>query len=52
MADQVTDITKQIADHERMVQSKRDQLIRGFVAMETSQAKVNQQMSFLSARFK
>ena len=52
MADQVTDITKQIADHERVVQSNRDQLIRGFVAMEQSQAKVNQQMSFLAARFK
>lgn len=52
MTDQVTDITKQIADHERMVQSKRDQLIRGFVAMETSQSKVNQQMSFLASRFK
>ena len=52
MTDQVSDITKQIADHERVVQSNRDQLIRSFVAMEQSQAKVNQQMSFLAARFK
>ena len=34
MTDQVSDITKQIADHERVVQSNRDKLIRSFVAME------------------
>ncbi len=52
MTDRVTDITQQITDHERLVQSKRDQLVRSFVAMESSQAKINQQMSFLNARFK
>ena len=51
MADQVTDIDKQIADHERRVEANRQMLIRSFVAMETAQAKINQQMSFLSARF-
>jgi flagellar hook-associated protein 2 len=52
MTDQVTDIDKQIADHERRVEANRQVLIRSFVAMETAQAKINQQMSFLSARFK
>ena len=52
MTDQVTDIDKQIADHERRVEANRQVLIRSFVAMETAQAKINQQMSFLAARFK
>ncbi len=52
MTDQVSNITKQIEAQERRVQSNRDQLIRSFVAMEQSQAKVNQQMSFLASRFK
>ena len=51
MTDQMTDIDKQIAVHERRVKSNREALIRSFVAMETAQAKINQQMSFLSARF-
>ena len=51
MTDQISDIDKQIADHERRVKSNREALIRSFVAMETAQAKINQQMSFLSARF-
>jgi flagellar hook-associated protein 2 len=51
MTDQVTDIDKQIADHERRVQANRQMLIRSFVAMEMAQAKINQQMSFLSMRF-
>ena len=51
MTDQISDIDKQIADHERRVKSNREALIRSFVAMETAQAKINQQMSFLTARF-
>ena len=51
MTGQITDIDKQIADHERRVKSNREALIRSFVAMEVAQAKINQQMSFLAARF-
>ena len=51
MTGQITDIDKQIADHERRVKANREALIRSFVAMETAQAKINQQMSFLTARF-
>ena len=51
MTGQITDIDKQIADHERRVQSTREALIRSFVSMETAQSKINQQMSFLATRF-
>ncbi len=51
MTDQITSIDKQIADHERRVKSNREALIRSFVAMESAQAKINQQMSFLASRF-
>ena len=51
MTDQMTDIDKQIAVHERRVKSNREALIRSFVSMETAQSKINQQMSYLAARF-
>ncbi len=51
MTDQISGIDKQIADHERRVKSNRETLIRSFVAMETAQSKINQQMSFLASRF-
>lgn len=45
------DIDTQIADMERLVQVNRQRLIDSFVAMETAQARANQQMQFLLQRF-
>ena len=47
---QSSDIDKQVVDLERVVQSHRLQLIDSFVAMETAQAAIKQQMQFLSQR--
>lgn len=44
-------IDTQIVDQEKLVQSHRAQLITSFLAMETAQSRVNQQLSFLSQRF-
>lgn len=44
-------IDTQIADMERRVQSSRQRLINSFVAMEQAQAKINQQMQYLSKNF-
>ncbi len=46
-----SNIDQQIADLERVVQANREQLINSFVAMETAQAKINQQLQFLAQRF-
>lgn len=48
---EIAEIDVQIADLERQVQSRREQLLAGFQAMEAAQAKINQQMQFLSQRF-
>ncbi|MBI5800017.1 MAG: flagellar filament capping protein FliD [Verrucomicrobia bacterium] len=48
---QSTDIDTQVANLERLVQSNRAELIRGFIAMETAQSKINQQLQFLKQRF-
>lgn len=45
---QVQNLTDQINDQERLVQSNREQLISTFVAMETAQQRINQQLQFLS----
>lgn len=45
-------IDTQVASMEKLVQVEKDRLTAGFVAMEEAQAKVNQQMQFLAARFK
>lgn len=50
--DQSTSVDKQVADQERMVQVRRQQLIDGFVAMETAQSKSNAQLSYLQKNFK
>lgn len=44
---QIAGITTQISDIEKQVTTHSDQLTAQFVAMETAQAKINQQMSFL-----
>jgi flagellar hook-associated protein 2 len=51
LADQIADIDTQVADLERVVQSNRERLIESFIAMETAQAQINQQLQFLSQRF-
>lgn len=48
---QATDITTQMADLERMVQASKEQMTARFVAMETAQAKLNQQLNFLLKQF-
>lgn len=48
---QATAIDTQIADLERVVLSNRQRMIESFIAMETAQSQVNQQLSFLQQRF-
>ncbi len=48
---QASDIDEQIADLEKLVQANRASLISGFIAMETAQSKINQQLQFLKQRF-
>ncbi len=44
-------IDTQIADLERTVQANRDRMILSFVAMETAQARINQQLQYLQNQF-
>jgi len=44
-------IDVQIADLERIVLQNRDRMIQSFVAMETAQAQINQQMQYLQNQF-
>jgi flagellar hook-associated protein 2 len=48
---QSTTIDTQVSSMEKMVLANKDRLTAGFVAMETAQAKVNQQLQFLQKRF-
>lgn len=48
---QATDITTQMAELERMVQASKEQMTARFVAMETAQANLNQQLSYLLQQF-
>ena len=45
---QILAITTQIAEQEKLVQLNRSQLIASFVAMETAQQSINQQLQYLS----
>ena len=45
---QSTDLDTQIAAQESLVQAQRQRLINTFTAMETAQAQINQQLTFLS----
>lgn len=51
LAKQSTDIDTQIEDMERLVQANRAALINSFVSMERAQAKIKQQLQFLTQRF-
>lgn len=44
-------IDTQLLDMERQVQSNRERMLASFVNMETAQAKINQQLQFLSQKF-
>lgn len=46
-----TDIDTQIADMERIILSNRQRMVDSFVAMETAQSLLNQQLKFLEQRF-
>ncbi len=41
----------QIADLERVVQVNRDRMIQSFIAMETAQSQINQQLQYLQNQF-
>jgi flagellar hook-associated protein 2 len=51
LAKEIAGIDTQITDLERIVESNRLRLIDSFIAMETAQAQINQQLQFLSQRF-
>ncbi|MHB9008180.1 MAG: flagellar filament capping protein FliD, partial [Limisphaerales bacterium] len=51
LATQATTIDTQVADLERIVQASRQRMIDNFVAMETAQARMAQQLQFLTQRF-
>jgi flagellar hook-associated protein 2 len=51
LAKQIASIDTQMSDLERVVQSNRQRLIDSFIAMETAQAQINQQLQFLMQRF-
>lgn len=44
-------IDVQVADLERIVLANRDRMITSFIAMETAQAQINQQMQYLQNQF-
>jgi flagellar capping protein FliD len=51
LAKDIAGIDTQIADMERLVLANRQRLIDSFIAMETAQAKISQQLQFLTQRF-
>jgi flagellar hook-associated protein 2 len=51
LSKQITDIDTQVADMEKFVLARKDQMTESFVHMETAQAKINQQLQFLQKRF-
>lgn len=48
---QSTDIDTQIADLERIVQADSDRMTQSFIAMESAQAQINQQLKYLQNQF-
>jgi flagellar hook-associated protein 2 len=44
-------IDTQVADMERLIAQKKEQLTQAFVAMETAQANINQQLQYLTKNF-
>ena len=51
LSKQSAGIDTQISDQEKQVQANRQRLIDGFIAMETAQQRINQQLQYLSQRF-
>lgn len=51
LTQQSTSLDKQIEDQEKWVQSNRQAMVDSFVAMETAQAKINQQLQYISQNF-
>lgn len=51
LARQVADIDNQMAEMERVVQATRQRMIESFTAMETAQARLNQQLQYLLRTF-
>jgi flagellar hook-associated protein 2 len=47
LTDDAADIDKQIEEMERIVQAQKEALTNSFIAMETAQAQINQQMAYL-----
>ncbi len=48
---QSNDIDKQVSDLERLLETRRQAMISSFVAMETAQQKINEQLKFITQRF-
>lgn len=48
---QITDIDTQVSTMERIILANRQRLIDSFVAMETAQSNINQQLQYLTKRF-
>ena len=51
LGEQIASIDTQILDLERIVQANRESLMQSFIAMETAQSQINQQLQFLQQRF-
>jgi flagellar hook-associated protein 2 len=51
LTQQATDVDTQVANMERLITSDQDRMTQEFVAMESAQQKINQQLSFLQQRF-
>jgi flagellar hook-associated protein 2 len=51
LTSQSASIDTQIAEMERYVLLRKDQMTASFVAMETAQQKINQQMAYLTKQF-
>ena len=51
LSKQITNIDTQVADMERYVLTRKDQLTQSFLQMETAQSNINQQLQFLQKRF-
>ena len=51
LTNQSTDIDDQVERLESFVQMRRQAMIDSFVAMESAQQKINQQMQFIQSRF-
>ncbi|MBC8096271.1 MAG: flagellar filament capping protein FliD [Akkermansiaceae bacterium] len=51
LSKQAGDIDKQILEMERLVQANKERMTASFVAMETAQARISQQLQYLTKQF-